>query len=526
MTASEGKPPPRDGATPSLGKSVGHGEGAPDTERDTPQPDTHPELTSEPLESENVPLDSLDPPASEVPETAPSPGMKRPGGVDLAFALSSLLMAASLVMVLWNLQDSSLKNANTGSRYATIESLVDYGTFYIDESQFRGTIDKVKVGEHFLSSKPPTMPTAAAGPYWVYQKLTGQTLKTHEGPVVWFISLCTGWFFHLVFLIYFYRLCRLLLKRQLALIAAVAGACFSYLGVAYATAINNHSIAASMLVVGLYYAYRIRNGHDAKLRHWVFAGLVFGYLPTVELPAGAFLPFVLWYLGSHDLRRTLTVFLPMLLPGALTHLSLSYVTTGSLVPAYLNSELKDFAGNYFRGRQSGIDALREPKYLYAFNVLLGHHGLFSMTPLLAFGAWELGRCLKRRERLPETILVLGPMLIIVGFYIVRTRNYGGWCVGMRHLVPMMPLLLLYFALWLDRVRVGRTVWATVIAAFSVGAFHVQDGLTSPFQFSVWHNWLEGEPNRGRVGKTMNLPKPKKKPKATDKAGSKGKKDKR
>lgn len=486
----------------------------PAPESDT-APASAPHTPVAPSESENVPLDSLDSlaaPASEAPATAPSPGTNTRRSIDPAFALVTLMMAASLVMVLWNLQDSSLHNANTGSRYATIESLVDHGTFYIDKSQFRGTIDKVKVGDKFLSSKPPTMPTAAAGPYWIYKQVTGRTLETHEGPVVWFISLCTGWFFHLVFLIYFYRLCRLLLKRQLALITAMAAACFSYLGVAYATAINNHSIAAALLVVGVYYLLRIKNGQDAKLRHWLFAGLVFGYLPTVELPSGAFLPFVMWYLGRHDLRRMLTLFLPMLLPGALTHLTLGYATTGSFVPAYLNSELKDFAGNYFRGKQSGIDALREPKHIYAFNVLLGHHGLFSMTPLLGFGAYELGRCLKKRERIPETVLVLGPMLIIVGFYILRTRNYGGWCVGMRHLVPMMPLLLLYFAFFLDRVRLGRTVWTAVVACFSVGAFHVQDGLTSPFQFSVWHNWLEGEPNRGRVGKTMNLPKSKKKAK--------------
>jgi hypothetical protein len=488
---------------------------APDTEIDSlaPASDFEP-VASPPPRSENVALDSLEPPASEIPETAPSPGVRQARGIDLTFAVVTLMAAASLVMVLWNLQDSSLHNANTGSRYATIESLVDYGTFYIDKSEFRGTIDKVKVGKHFLSSKPPTMPTAAAGPYWLYEKLTGRTLRTHEGPVVWFISLCTGWFFHLLFLIYFYRLCRLLLKRQLALITAMAAACFSYLGVAYATAINNHSIAAAMLIIGLYYVYRIHSGQDAKLRHWFVAGLVFGYLPAVELPAGAFVPFLLWYLGRRDLRRTLTIFLPMLLPGALTHLTLSYVTTGSLIPAYLNSELKDFAGNYFRGKQSGIDALREPKYIYAFNVLLGHHGLFSMTPLLGFGAFEMGRCLKKRERLPETILLLGPMLIIIAFYIIRTRNYGGWCVGMRHLVPMMPLLLLYFALWVDRVRLSRAAWAAVVAAFSIGAFNVQDGLTSPFQFSVWHNWLDGTPNRGRVGKTMNLPKPEQKSRKT------------
>jgi hypothetical protein len=35
---------------------------------------------------------------------------------------------------------------------------------------------------------------------------------------------------------------------------------------------------------------------------------------------------------------------------------------------------------------------------------------------------------------------------------------------------------------------------------------VQDGLSSPFQFSVWHNWIEGRPNRSRIGDKMNLRK--------------------
>lgn len=474
---------------------------APDTERDSGPP----------------------PPSSLTPETAPSPGAQRGKPLDTTFMIVSLMIVASLVMVLFNLQDSSLKNANTGSRYATVESLVDYGTYYIDKSQYRGTIDKVKVGDQFLSSKPPVLPTAAAGAYAVYQKVTGRTFKSHEGPVVWFMSLCTGWFFHLLFLIYFYRFCRLLLKRQLAVIGAVAAACFSYLGVAYATAINNHSIGASLALIGFYYVFRIRMGDERRLRHWIAAGLVFGFLPTVDLPSGAFLPFVAIYLWLYDWRRTLTVFLPLLLPGVLLHLALGYATTGSFIPAYLNSELKEFEGNYFRGKQSGIDALREPKHIYTFNCMLGHHGLFSMTPLFFFSAWELVRCFRKRVFFKESLLLLPPMLIIIAFYLLRTRNYGGWSVGMRHMIPVMPLLLLYFGLWLDRVRITKALWAGVLAAFGVGAFHVQDGLTSPFQFSMWHNFLEEAPNRGRVGKTINVPKVKKK-KGAEKAKVRGKPD--
>jgi hypothetical protein len=75
-----------------------------------------------------------------------------------------------------------------------------------------------------------------------------------------------------------------------------------------------------------------------------------------------------------------------------------------------------------------------------------------------------------------------------------------------------------FALWLDRVKIGKLVRGSVLLAFLVSAYHVQDGLTSPFQFSVWHNLIDGTPNRSRLGPTWNLSKtaatkPKAKPKA-------------
>jgi hypothetical protein len=112
------------------------------------------------------------------------------------------------------------------------------------------------------------------------------------------------------------------------------------------------------------------------------------------------------------------------------------------------------------------------------------------------------------------------VLAFLCFFIWRTRNYGGWCVGMRWFVPIMPLLLLYFGVWVDRVRMTRLLWVGVLAAFCVSCFNVQDALSSPFQYSVWHNWLEGAPNRGRVGKVFNLPKRAPKAKARSKAAQK------
>jgi hypothetical protein len=420
------------------------------------------------------------------------------------------MMGISMVMVLWNLQDSSLDNANTGSRYATIEALVDYGTYSIDDTRYVRTIDKYQVDGHYISSKPPTLPTLAAGVYWAYQQLTGKDIAHHEGSVVRLVSFCTGGLGHLLFLIYFYRLLVLLLERELAILVTMAGASFAYLGVAYATHINNHSIAAGLAMCGLYYACAIRMG-KAKAWHWPLAGVVLGILPAIDVPCVGISGLITLYLLAHDWKKTLLWFAPALLPGLVTHLALTYSISGSFKPFTINSELKNFKGFHFRNA-GGIDGLREPKHIYAFNVLLGHHGVFSMTPLYLFGLWELGSCLRHRRYWRESLLCAAALLAFFGFYIFRTRNYGGWCVGMRWLVPVMPLLLLYFGLWLDRVRVGRAWWALVLPAFLVSCFNVQDGLTSPFQYSVWSNWLEGTPNFNRVGKVFNITRAKKKKK--------------
>jgi hypothetical protein len=441
------------------------------------------------------------------------PRRRRPLG--FTFIVCSLLMAASLLMVVWNLQDSSLDNANTGSRYATIESLVDYGTFHIDKSRYVRTIDKYKVGNNYISSKPPALPAFGAGVYWVYRELTGKTIARYEGDVVRTVSFWTGGVCHILFLICFYRLSHLLFRRKLAVIVAMAGASFAYLGVGYATHINNHSTAAALAVGGLYYAVRIRLGRDVRAWHWPLSGLLLGILPAVDLPGLAITGAVFLYLLTHDRKKTLLWFLPALLPGIFVHLALTYYISGSFKPFYFNRELKTFKEFYFR-KAAGLDGLYEPKTTYAFNVLFGHHGLFSMTPLYLFGLWELVRSIKKRRFFAESLVILASVLAFVGFFIMRSHNYGGWAVGMRHLVPIMPLLLLCFGMWVDRVRLTRLLWALVVLAFSVSCFNVQDALDSPFQYSIWHNWLENAPNRGRVGKTFNLPKratrPKKPPK--------------
>jgi hypothetical protein len=420
----------------------------------------------------------------------------------------SVLIVVSLVMVIWHMQLSSRENANTGSRYATIESLVDRGTFNIDASRYVFTPDKVMARGHYVSTKPPLLPVYGASIYWVLKKAFGLSIVDNEGIVVWVVGVLTGWLSHLVFLLYFYRLAKLLIARQLAILVTMAAACFAWLGVAWGTAINNHAPGAALGVVGFYYAYRARNRLGGVL-DWLLAGFWLGVLPAVDLSSLAISGFTGLYLLTRDWKRTLLLFVPAALPGLVSEPILAYVATGTWVPAYADASLHHFAGSYFGGKRAGIDALYEPKSVYAFNVLIGHHGLFSMTPIFCFSVFEAVRRLVRRgeKYRAETLVFFGAATVVTLFYIVRTHNYGGWTVGMRWLVPIMPGLLMLFGFWLDRASLPRWKWAIVLFAFAVSAFHVQDGLSSPFQYSVWNNLLENTPNLNRLGPRWNLSRP-------------------
>jgi hypothetical protein len=433
---------------------------------------------------------------------------KRP--LDSTDLLAAILIMASMVSVLWHLQDSSVQNANTGSRYATVEALVDYGTWIIDDTIFHKTIDRVVMDGHSYSSKPPLLPTYAAGVYWLYQAVTGKKIAEYEGDVVWFGSLTSGWLFHLIFLVYFYRLMRLLLRNEWAALGGLACAGFAYLGVGYAATLNNHSIGACLALVGFYYAVRAQRAPE-DVRPWIFSGLWLGFLPGLDLPALAISGVIGVYLFATDRNKALFAFAPALLPGLALHLILTYVSSGSLIPIYMRRDLYDYAGSYWNN-EAGIDALREHKLLYTFNSLLGHHGLFSMTPIFAFSAWELFRTIQKKLPLYREALVVLAISVVLGiFYTGYSHNYGGWCVGMRWFIPFMPFLLVFVGVWLDRLVIGVTFARVApgvlfLAAFGVSQFHVQDALTSPFQFSVWHNWLENRPNRNRIGVKMNLGK--------------------
>ena len=151
----------------------------------------------------------------------------------------------------WELQRPFL-SANDRSRWATVRSLVEHGTYAIDDvvSQ-RGwdTIDMVKHkgadgADHLYSSKPPLMATLMAGEYWLIYRATGATLGEYPYEIGRFMLVTIN---VIPMLVYFYVLA--LLAERLGTtdwsrIFMLAAACFGTFLTTFAVSINNHLPAA------------------------------------------------------------------------------------------------------------------------------------------------------------------------------------------------------------------------------------------------------------------------------------------
>ena len=432
------------------------------------------------------------PPANPIalPDAARSTGVRE-------HFVAGLLILLGSGLVLFNTPRETNTSTNVMSRWATVEAVADHGTYAIDATKYTATIDKVKVGEHFYSSKPPVLPTIVAGVYWVYRSITGDTLGSRGSWAAWVSTVATIGVLHVLLLVVFYRFAALLIGRSDAVLLALAAMCFACIGAGYATTLNNHTPAAFLSVASFYYAYRVRHGIDATRKHWLLSGLLAGALPTIDLPSAALSAALFVYLLRFDVRKTLRWFLPATLPFVVWHLATSWIATGSLVPIYLRGDVYQYEGSYWSSPR-GLEAQPEPKWMYAFHVLLGHHGLFSMTPLFGLGVLGLAGVLRERHKLwSEALVVLVSSVVLLAFYILRTHNYGGVCIGVRWFVSYMPLLFLFFGIWLARRSLTSRVLLVVAVLFLVSQFNAIDALHSPWAESQWQAWWRqtfGSPN--------------------------------
>lgn len=378
-------------------------------------------------------------------------------------------------------------SANDRSRWATLRALVEpemrvpgapYAIDRVLNEPGWDTIDLVKHDGHLYSSKPTLLPTLLAAEYWVIYKVTGRTLG-EEPYAIGRLMLVTVNVLPLVFAFWLLsRLVERLGTSDWGRIFTMAAATLGTFLTTFAVVLNNHVLAAVTTLVCLYALVVILLDGDRRLRWFVLAGLAAALTATNELPALSFFAAVLVGLLWKAPKETLLGFVPGALVIAAGSLSTNWIAHGTFSPPYAHRSKTDPADNWYEftyernGRMYhsywtnpvGVD-LGEPSLAkYVVHALVGHHGVFSLTPVWILSFIGMGLWLWRPPdgRLRElALLVAGVTLVCLVFYLFvlseRDRNYGGMSSGFRWMFWFAPMWLLTMLPTLDRMA-GRKWW--------------------------------------------------------------------
>ena len=436
--------------------------------------------------------------------------------------------------------------SNDRSRWATVRALVDgdpkmnqpRGTYiigYRDPQTKRDqgiifedgwqSVDKVLHPEklEFISSKPPLLSSLMAGLYWLLQLITGWTLEKNPFPVVRVLLLLVNWLPLLLYLFLFARLAERFGKTDWGRLFVIACACFATFVTTFAITFNNHSIATYCILFALYPTLKILDSEQRSLSPpwWWFllAGFFASLAACSELPAASFALALFVILLRWSPKKTLVFFLPAALVPLAAFILTNVAAVGQLRLAYseFGGPWYEYEGSHWRYTpgevKNGIDWAwtKESRWQYAFHVLFGHHGLFSLTPILLLAVCGMIRftfadirywILANRQQEPPgaenpeadnawlqsllAVLTLVLTIVVVAFYLNQYRpNYGGWTCGLRWLMWLSPLWLLCMLPVADHLAGCK--WGRLLAYLMLGVsvFSANFAASNPWR----HPWI-------------------------------------
>ena len=436
-------------------------------------------------------------------------------------------------------------SGNDRSRWLTIRALVERGTFAIDELVVEPGWDTIDAVVHpdasgrlrLYSSKPPLLAVLCSGPYWLLHRITGWTLGDHPFELGRTLMVVYGLLPLAVCMLFTLRLIDRIGTTDWGRLWAAALAAGGTLLNTFAVVLTNHLPAAACTAASAWLVQRIAVDGLRSPLGFAAAGATAGLAAAFELPALAWLAAVLGLLARTDLKRTLRFALPAALIVAGAALSTNWLAHGTISPPYAHrvaapaplpagvllrdgeswnpNNWYDYSLRLANGRlltsywnaPQGVDRGEPSAATYAWHALVGHHGIFSLTPawLLAIpGIFMLASPRRRRrgevavrdaeaigqERLARAIATVS--LVVMVFYLSRPqldRNYGGTSSGFRWIFWLAPLWVAAAVPAADRLSSGRLGRVIALVLLGLSVVSVAYPTWSPWTTPWLQHWL-------------------------------------
>lgn len=382
--------------------------------------------------------------------------------------------------------------------------------------------------EHFYSSKPPLLPTLIAGllypirraagvplgavvdqprqPRYVQKPVEGAAgatefvLETPKEPIHWPaytyylkpVVILLNVAPYLAFLIVYARLLDRAAANDWAWFLSLFTAAFGTYLLVFNQTLNNHTVAASSAFFAIDALQRIWSERSRSGWRFASAGFFGAFCACNELPAAILGVLLFLILLVRFPGRTLAYFAPAAAVPVLAFLVTQYLAFGQFRPVYeeFGTKSYEYAGSYWNTplEMDWFNKHPEPPAVYLFHMTLGHHGVFSLTPIFLFSLFGAVREIGRRGKLSVVAwLTLVLTLAMFAFYTwnPKARNYGGSTQGLRWLFWLIPFWLALLPAGIEGGQRNRWVRGLSLAALAVSVFSIGYALRSPWS----HPWV-------------------------------------
>jgi len=393
--------------------------------------------------------------------------------------------------------------------------------------------ERDEMAGYLYSSKPPLLPTLMAAPYalmyWAPEiKLSLESLEEKQflqkfllASLFWtssekptletdphLIVRVTLIIFNLLPLVITWFLLSRLVERfgttNWGRVFTVAFICFGTMISTFAITLNNHIPGVMSVTIAFYCAVRIVFDKETRWRYYILAGLFGAFAVACEKPALLFCGLIGLWLLWHQFVRTFFFFIPAALLVAAAFFAANYAAHQTLLPAY--SQPDWYIYKYERGTNSdgtprvldsywknpqGLDKGEPSRRDYIFHSTIGHHGLYSLTPVWVLSLLGLLIWLFDRRYWGMALMILFTSVVVFAFYMglkQELRNYGGNTSALRWVFWLAPLWSVALVAAADQfgksiVTRGIALLCLIVSAMSV-AYPVWNPWTMPWTYNL------------------------------------------
>jgi len=403
------------------------------------------------------------------------------------------IVALVIGLAIWFQIDPPGLRANDLSRWNTVWTLVHAGSYAIDDFPMGETIDHVRRevdgSLHLFSSKPAIMATWVAGVYYPLFRLGLPLEERTVGIVLLIVNLLPFGLFLWFYWSYLEQGGFSGWSRAFCFAVAALGTYVT----GYTSVLNNHVFAAVCIFFATFLYWRIAFLRDDGRSRFAWLGFAAGLAVAHEFPSALLVGPMLLALSLENPRRAVAFALPAFALPVCALFAAEYAATRDPLPNYvyalLGRSYTIYPGSYWTNPR-GFDGYADPVPLRAFQMSFGHHGIFSLTPVLLPCLVPAAQALRHWRRSHEARVVAGLSAASAAtflLYLFATHNYGGLAQGFRWAIWLIPPWLMVLPRALDSSFFERPALRLILAPlFAISVYSALTCLSGPWEYS----WFE------------------------------------